>query len=291
MKPMLAAATDGLNLRYPLLASPKLDGIRCLVQGGVALSRSLKPIPNKHCQQLFGRPELEGFDGELIVGEDRGPGVFQRTSSGVMSIEGEPDVRFHVFDDYSRREEVFRERLEYVHHRLRRIKGPVSVVLHVHLLNETALFKQESLWLADGYEGIMIRDPKGAYKHGRSSLREGWLLKLKRFLDSEAEVIGVTQLMHNANEAEVNELGHKERSSKKDGKAPLELLGALQVRDLKTKVEFEIGTGFDADQRRLLWLGRKKINGRIAKYKYQPVGVKDKPRFPVFLGWRDERDL
>jgi hypothetical protein len=31
--------------------------------------------------------------------------------------------------------------------------------------------------------------------------------------------------------------------------------------------------------------------GKVVKYKSQPTGVKDKPRFPVFLGFRDVVDM
>jgi DNA ligase 1 len=67
MKPMLASPAGPL-IPYPMLLSPKLDGIRCLIINGVVCGRSLKPIPNRFVQQLFGRPELNGLDGELIVG-------------------------------------------------------------------------------------------------------------------------------------------------------------------------------------------------------------------------------
>src|SRR5512139_310093 len=70
VKPMLAAAapTELAGLPYPLLASPKLDGVRATVQGGVVLSRSLKPLPNRFVQARYGRPEFEGLDGELSCG-------------------------------------------------------------------------------------------------------------------------------------------------------------------------------------------------------------------------------
>lgn len=291
MKPMLAATTDGTDLRYPLLISPKLDGIRCIVQNGVALSRSLKPIPNKFVQQVLKTGKLNGLDGELIVGADRGPGVFARSSSGIMSVEGEPDFCFHVFDDHSKAEQKFRYRIESVMQRCKQLGDYVAPVKHIIIANEQALLKHEAIYLADGYEGVMIRAVDGPYKEGRSTLKEGFLLKLKRFLDAEAIVIGYEEQMHNENEATTNELGYKERSSKKQGKVAAGVLGALKVKDCKTKIEFDIGTGFDADQRRLLWLHCKDLIGRRAKYKYQPVGVKEKPRFPVFLGWRDERDL
>lgn len=290
MKPMLAAATDGTNLIYPLLASPKLDGIRCIILDGVAMSRSLKPIPNKRVQALFGRPELEGLDGELIVGHPTEAGVFQRSTSGVMSVEGTPDVTFHVFDDHARFEEMFRYRQASAAKRAKKLLS-CEAVPHMILTTEYELQQEEAKYLGYGYEGIMLRDPKGCYKYGRSTLKEGWLLKLKRFVDSEAEITGYACLMHNANEATVNELGQQERSSKQEGKVETETLGSVTCRDTKTGVEFEIGSGFTADQRRLLWIGRRKLKGRLVKYKSQPTGVKDKPRFPVFMGFRDPRDL
>ena len=40
-----------------------------------------------------------------------------------------------------------------------------------------------------GYEGLMLRDPNGIYKFGRSSVKENILLKVKEFMDDEAEII------------------------------------------------------------------------------------------------------
>lgn len=289
---MLAAPTDGRNLRFPLLLSPKLDGIRCLIINGVAVSRSLKPIPNKYVQRLFGRPEFNGLDGELIVGSAVDSMAFNQTSSGVMAADGEPEVTFWVFDDFTetggfaRRLHTARRRVQALSRRYR-----VSPVDHHEVHDEARLLHLEEHYVSLGYEGVMLRHPDGLYKHGRSTAKEGWLLKLKRFEDGEARVVGFTELMHNANEAKLNELGHLERSSHKAGKVGKQTLGALTVKDLKTGVEFEIGTGFTASQRQELWNVGDNLLGRVVKYKSQPTGVKDKPRFPVFLGFRDPRDL
>jgi DNA ligase-1 len=286
---MLASATDGTGLKYPLLISPKLDGVRCIIVDGVALSRSLKPLPNAHVQRLFGRREFNGLDGELIVGEPTAKNVFQVTTSGVMSHAGKPDVRFFIFDDHLH-PAPFKLRHANV---TKRAKGFVNlcVVRHELVRDELHLQQLEEHHVSEGYEGSMLRDPHGPYKHGRSTLKEGWLLKLKRFIDSEAEVLGFSPRLHNTNVPTTNELGQTERSSHKAGKIPMAALGSLLVRDLKSKVEFEIGTGFTEQQRVELWLDRMNLRGKLVKYKSQPVGVKDKPRFPVFLGWRDRRDL
>ena len=289
MEPMPAAATNGSEVAYPVLASPKLDGVRALIIDGVVMSRSLKPIPNQHVQKLFGRQELNGLDGELIVGKPTDPDAYRNTTSGVMSIEGEPDVTFHVFDDFHE-SGGFQRRL---HTAMRRVKKQKAVVHVQHAIvnDEDELNSLEQQVLADGYEGVMLRSIDGPYKHGRSTEKEGWLLKLKRFADSEAKIVGFQELMHNANEAKTNELGQKERSSKKAGLVGKGCLGAIAVQDLKTGVEFDIGTGFTQADREIYWATQKDLVGAVVKYKYFPGGVKDKPRFPVFLGFRDLIDL
>lgn len=288
MKPMLASPAGEL-IRLPALLSPKLDGIRCLIIDGVAVGRSLKPLPNKFVQKLFGRPELNGLDGELIVGLPTAKDVFQQTSSGIMSIEGEPEVMFHVFDDFTETG-GFQRRLHTAQRRIKKAKCCTPVDHHL-VGSADQLNSWEEDYLALGYEGVMLRSLDGPYKHGRSTAKEGYLLKVKRFEDAEARVIGFSELMHNANEAKRNELGHLERSSHKAGKVGKQVLGALLVKDLKTGVEFDIGIGFTAEQRQLLWVQGDNLMGKVVKYKSQPTGVKEKPRFPVFLGFRDKVDM
>ena len=285
VRPMLAAKTDGKNLCYPMLISQKLDGVRALILNGVVVSRSLKPIPNRHVQRLF-KDLPEGLDGELIVRAPTAPDVFRTTTSAVSSIEGEPDVVFFVFDQVIPRV-WFENRLVLAAQVIRDLDS-VELVKHGRVNSETELFAAEEVSLGLGYEDLMLRDPYGPYKFGRSTLNEGWMLKLKRFLDSEAEIIGFVEKMHNGNEAKVNALGLTERSSHKANKVGVGTLGALQVRDLKTGVEFEIGTGFDEATRKQLW--QQRPLGQLVKYRYFPKGMKDKPRFPSFLGLRPEWD-
>jgi DNA ligase-1 len=284
-RPMLAAKVENPStLRYPLLASPKLDGIRAVVRNGAVLSRTQKPIPNRRIQDLFGK--YEGYDGELIVGDPRDPHVFRTTTSAVMSQDGEPDVQFYAFDFINRPDLPFHQRLG-----LLREDRKVVVVTHHHVLNDSELLQTQDTFIRRGFEGTMLRAPNGLYKQGRSTLNEGWLLKFKQFADSEAAIIGVVEQMHNANEATVDERGYTKRSSHQENKVPTGKLGALSVRDLIAGVEFEIGTGFTDSDRVLLWAQRATLPGRLVKYSYFPSGSKEKPRFPVFQGFRDQLDM
>ena len=282
MKPMLACEANLKALKFPVLASPKLDGVRALVRDGVVLSRSLKPIPNRHVQMMFGRPELEGFDGELILGDPTHPEAYRRTVSAIMSIEGAPDVDFHVFDRWDR---------DYPYNEVALSYGLTIPVCSTPIHNMEELEEYEVALLDKGYEGVMLRDPQSPYKFGRSTAKEGYLLKLKRFADSEAEIIGFEELMHNHNEATLNETGHHERSTKQDGLLPADTLGALIVRDIHSGVEFKIGTGFTAAERQKFWNLMAPIRGALVKYRYFPTGSKEKPRFPSFQGFRHQIDL
>jgi DNA ligase-1 len=294
-KPMLASKVTKFDaLKFPLLASIKLDGIRATVQGGQLLSRTLKPLPNKAIQALFaGLPE--GLDGELILGDPAAPDCFRKTSSKVMSPDEDAEgIVFHVFDKFAPTPtDPFTNRSFYLEIAVKenRDKYPIHLVFQTKINSLEMLEQFEEMVLAEGHEGVMLRSLNGPYKQGRSSEREGYLLKLKRFQDGEAEIIGVEEQMHNDNEAETNELGRTKRSTKQEGMIPAGVLGALNVRDLVSGVEFDIGTGFDADERAEYWKKRKKLTGLIAKYKYFATGGKDKPRFPVFDGFRDKMDI
>lgn len=278
-------------IRFPVFASAKIDGIRALIKDGVVLSRSLKPIPNAFVQQLFGRPEYEGLDGELVVGAPNDAHCMQHTTSGVMSRAGEPDVKFFVFDAWHyEADEKYVDRAYY-------IKGQVSWSARIQWVTQELLTTPadldefEARVLAEGYEGVMLRDPYSPYKFGRSTAKEGYLLKVKRFVDSEAIVLGFQELMKNANELSSDELGHAKRSSHKAGLVPMDTLGALLVRDLKTGAEFSIGGGFTVAQREQFWYYRVNLPGKIVTYKHFLVGAKDAPRFPVFRSFRSPDDM
>ena len=284
-KPMLASPAEIDKLKYPLLASPKLDGVRAIVKEGVVLSRSLKPIPNLHVQKQFSG--LEGFDGELIVGSPTSKTCYTDTVSGVMRVSGTPDVRFYVFDHVELAELPYIERTNGL---TGEIRNSWQFVAHTPIDNEDHLNSYEMVCLREGYEGVMLRAPQGHYKFGRSTAKEGLLLKVKRFTDSEFKVVGYEERMHNGNEATTNELGRTKRSSHKAGKSGLGDLGALVLQG--DGFTFNCGTGFDDATRKALWAIRDKdLIGRIAKIKHFEVGAKVAPRHPVFLGLRDPIDL
>lgn len=290
MKPMLAATCDDVRLlTYPLMASPKLDGIRAMVSPEAGLiSRNFKPIRNNFVRERFSTPFLEDLDGELILGAHDAT-VFRRTTSAVSAYDGCPDVTFWVFDVQGI-SAGYQSRYEYLASRVHSFAN-VKLVPHQHIANVTELYLYEESCLHAGYEGIMIRSLNGLYKEGRATVREGSLLKVKRFADAEAVVIGFEERMHNGNEATTDALGRTERSSHQANMSGRGDLGALVVSGVNgayAGVEFRIGTGFSDYDRSVIWKDRDSYLGTVCKFKYFPMGSKDAPRFPVFLGWRPE---
>lgn len=289
-QPMLAGKADPALLRFPCLASPKLDGIRCVIRNGVALSRKGIPIPNQHVQKLFGRPELEGLDGELIVGSPTSPTCYRDTNSGVMTIQGEPDVYFYVFDKVTDPDTPFNIRLASTLY-LMDSEERILHLGHTVVTSHSELDAYEAHHLDLGYEGVMLRDPGAAYKFGRSTAREGGLLKVKRFEDSEATITGFIEQMRNENEALTDAFGHTKRSSHRENKVGKGTLGAISVEDVHSGEEFEIGTGFTDELRQSIWDTQGILMGQVVKYRHFPIGVKTKPRFPVFAGFRNPIDF
>lgn len=290
-KPMLSATyKEGeTELQFPLLMSPKLDGYRAVVWGGVVYSKNMKPIRNPHVQALFGRPELDGFDGELIVGKPCGEGVFNRTSSGVTKKDGQPEVTFWVFE--AQKADCTNEWFEARHARAKTILSEAGLdvlrlVPHVKVQNKAQADKLEAKWLAQGFEGAMARSLTGPYKYGRSTEKEGYLWKIKRFRDGEARVVRFEEAETNTNEATKDELGRTKRSSAKAGKVAKGTLGTIIAEDVKTGEPMRIGPGrLTAKQRKQLWEERDVHAGRlVVKYRVFDYGAKDAARFPTCQG-------
>lgn len=295
-KPMLSASLDGVDLatlKYPLVVSPKLDGIRCLIINGIAYSRNMKPIRNEHIQEWARRSGFDGFDGELVVGSPTAPDCMNVTQSGVMSLSGEPEFTYWVFDDYRRGPHGFWEDYQ---HQLSVVGDEdsdefpnIQVVHHSIVYNVEELLAYEEEALALGYEGIMLRSPNGPYKNGRSTLREGYLMKLKRFMDGEGVVIRLEEAMENQNEMIRDELGRAKRSSHKENKAGKGMIGTIVIQDDKWG-EMRLSPGIMTHAERMHWWSAGGLVGKRVHWRAFGYGVKDKPRFPRFYGFPTDKE-
>ena len=287
IRPMLGVNVDLDKLQFPIYASTKLDGVRAIVDNGIVYSRTGKPIPNKEVQKRFSN--YHGLDGELIVDNPTDKNVYKHTVSGVMTKEGTPNVIFNVFDIWNSKENYYsRDKELFKYNNI-----PYINIVNQHLItNIKELEEYELKVLSQGYEGVMIRKPDTLYKNGRSTIKSGELLKLKRFSDSEGIIKYCLPLMHNNNEAIIDELGYTSRSTCKDNKIADEMLGSFVVENLKNpNMIFNIGSGFTKQERIDFWNKREELIGKIVTYKYFTVGMQNLPRFPIFKGFRDRIDI
>lgn len=297
-KPMKSFTIENLakDVVVPTLASRKLDGVRMFVQDGMCYSNSGKQFPNPEVNEMFAKAEHNDLDGELIYGDPRDENVCEATKSVVMSkhkADFDPTkLNFWVFDlkipDVPALARM---------NKLKAIELEIKLGFNenVRFVNKEVVYdvdqliKLENKFVAEGYEGIMIQHIDSMYKNGRSTKKEQCSGKYKRHMDDEFLIIGMKELMHNDNEATLDEQGYTKRSSSKDNKRGAGTLGALLVKDLKGRfIDFEVGTGFDASVRQSMWDKREELIGKaMATVKWMAYGVKDAPRQPVFKGIRD----
>ncbi len=317
-RPMKAEKVKGAqlaNVAWPALCSPKVDGIRGIIhpQLGV-VTTSFKPLPNVYTRERLGAlVGNKSLDGELVVVDGQGRALlFNDIQSELMSHGGLPDFRFLVFDCFDYPNDPFMDRYDGARARVEDLNNKhVKIIKHRMIYDSEQFLEYMQECLTLGYEGAMIRDPEGPYKSGRSTLKQGWLLKYKEWLDAEGVITGFEELMHNENEDEGDNFGLAKRSHRKEGMVPAGTLGNLIV-DTEWG-ELSLGSGFDHAQRQEIWnanmIDRKlkgktpewsmrgerplfvepsRDLGRTVTFKYQPHGMQDKPRFPVFLRFRED---
>jgi DNA ligase-1 len=287
-KPLLAATFDETKTKYPYIATPKIDGIRFLMVDGVAVSRTFKPIRNRYIQGILSKTLPDGIDGELTCGD-----TFQSSTSAVMSIEGEPDFVAWLFDYVEPKDDhlwCYVERIEQLKQVMTDSPDWVRILDGIQLNSPSELARYESECLAEGYEGVMVRDLYGTYKFGRATVNENILLKVKRFEDAEAILVDIEEKMHNTNTAEKDNFGRTKRSSAAAGMVGAGTAGTLIVKDADGR-SFGVGSGLNDQQRQEIWDNKDQYLGKLVKYKYFSHGVKDLPRHPVFQGFRDPDDM
>ncbi|TRZ50802.1 MAG: hypothetical protein D4S01_06000 [Dehalococcoidia bacterium] len=138
-----------------------------------------------------------------------------------------------------------------------------------------------------GYEGVILRIPDSPYKFGRSTAKEGFMLKLKPYESFDTEVLEIVERMENLNESQTNELGQSFKRNTKGDKQGTGMASSFytELDGVRGKVVF----GGDEAARREIWENRESYIGKTAEWKGMLVGSKDFPRHPTFLNWRGDK--
>jgi len=202
--PMLAASFDKRKDKvvYPVDVQPKLDGVRCLAywDGDSVKLMSRGGKQWECCQHII--DELETvlpkdwvLDGELYIHGS----TFQEITKLVKTTKllAKPEsvnVQFHIYDvpragaGTNHEWEERREHLNDFHGNHGWCKS-VKVVRTDCAAHEEEVYKLQSEYLEEGYEGAIVREYDGEYKFG---YRSNKLLKVKNFMDKEYLIAGFT---------------------------------------------------------------------------------------------------
>lgn len=299
------------KVRFPCVKQPKFDGVRGQHLNDWFGARTLRKFNNVHIQNFFSQKGFKGFDGELAAERENHPRLCSLTTSATNTIEGEPWLMWHVFD-YVTHETLktpYIERLAAAEQRVARLKQEAPLLgCHLQVMPWKLVHSMEELQneierdLDAGYEGTIIRDPQGPYKQGRSTVREGFLLRIKPYIEVDAVVEQIVEGRRNENEAKLNGLGYTERSTHAENMVPNGMVGRMNSR-LCEDVVFNGSTihkkgdpiGVSAgrlthEQRALFFQRQDLLIGKRIKVQIFPIGIKDKPRHPTFQSFRSDED-
>ena len=305
MEPQLAGkfVESKVEKQLPLLGQIKYDGIRIFFRDGIAWTRSLKPARSETLQSMasWNKQILEGLDGEVICGDPTAKDCFRRSSQFVSAFNQPDQFTFYAFDKWNEPTKTTEQRLEIVeevtacwrlHVDVSRLELAETVILHTM----EDVWEYYSLKADEGHEGIILRSPNSLYKFGRGTPVQCQAIKMKErgWIDTECRILEFHEQKENTNEATVNALGRTERSGHQDNLIGKGTLGAIEVSGtFENGREFtcRVGTGLDDETRQAVWNSPEEYRGKLVKMKYFSVGIKDKPRFPTFLGFRETWDL
>lgn len=212
-------------------------------------------IPDKIHEELVAvMVDGECLDGELYVHG----WTFQRIISAAKKKCPDTDLlEYHIYD-MPHKTKTFKER--FVDADKTKFTGRLKIVEAFPVANHDEIDKYEAQFVSEGYEGLMFRNAAGLYKFKH---RSSDLLKLKRWLDAEYEIIG-------GEEGSGRDAGTVVfKCITKDG-------GEFGVRPLGT-----------LEERSAMWDNLSDYIGKQLTVKYQELSEEGIPRFPTGLSVRD----
>lgn len=292
-KPMLCENKVKLDraklneIKYPVLCSIKHDGFCAITSKRGGLTRKLERIPNNHVRELLGTLPA-GYHGELTVDTGDGVANFRKGQSLLRRIEGQPKFIYRIFD-YQVLGQNAISRYQILREQAINLPGWALVEPQTICYNAAEVWEFYTFALAAKHEGIVGKYAGGMYKHGRSTWNEGPLMwRVKEYETDEAVVVGVEEEMHNGNDLTTDAVGMAKRATLAENLYGKGTMGSLVCRSRKFSKTFKIGSGFTSKDRFDLWANRP--IGQTVHYRYDPSGGYDRPRQPVFKGFREKED-
>jgi hypothetical protein len=282
--PMLAHdfLKRGKSIKFPCYTQRKYDGTRCVAISGKGLfSRNKKRYP--HLDHIVAEinklPSTIILDGELysdtltfqeIVGivkrETLRPAGISNTRGSAtaeqQSKEGDQEkqlqIKLHVYDIINKA--PYEERYANLQILFNKYKFQHLVLVKSDICeSEEAIKELHARYVAEGFEGLMLRNKTGLYKNSRAVD----LQKFKEFFDGEFKIVGY-----------------------KEGEG-LEAGCVIWVCEAENGLQFACRPRGTREERIELYSNGDKYVGKKLTVRYQEMTDSNVPRFPVGIAIRD----
>jgi DNA ligase-1 len=257
------------DIKFPVLVSTKIDGARMVAQKSGLWTRNGKEYKScPHISDIL-KPLFDKHPNFIIDGEIYAPNLnFESVMSLVKKTKPEPEdiiesektAQYWVFDGIVDDTSLgFKDRFKIIQDEIKSIVGKNKSIVFVkteEVNSHEEIETKHNEFVSQGFEGLMIRIPDSIYQNKRSK----YLLKYKKFLDSEFIVVDILE-------------GKGQRNG---------LAGNVL---LKTKDGKEFGAGIRGDENyyKEILKNKKKYIGGKATIRYQEETNFGVPRFPVVI--------
>lgn len=276
--PMLAKKFEDVKeIVYPVFSQPKLDGMRCIINGKGMFSRNGKPILSaphilESLKEWFETHPMVELDGELYCH------TLKDNFNKIMSLAKKTkptkedlaesreqlqlwvyDVRFSSYEP----DMPFSGRNSWLSYRFLQEFEKNSYLVRVmtdKVVNREELDAMYEYYRIQGFEGQMVRMDT-PYENCRTKN----LLKRKEFITEEFELVDIVE-------------GEGNRSG----------MAGSAVLKTSTGLQFSSSLVGDHDYCKKLLTNKKEVIGKMATIRYQNLTPEGCPRFPEMLAMYED---
>ena len=260
------------DIAFPCYVQPKLDGLRCicymLANKVVAQSRtgSYFETVEHICAEL--RPILLKTPGLILDGElyttdmpfEVLAGLIKKKKMSEADVQRIQCIKYHIYDVVMD-EAPYYERHDRIVQTVDGTKCHHLEVVHTQLINGLHEFKEAfGEFVANGYEGIMLRNVDGLY---RQNYRSHDLQKYKEFVESEYAIVGFKEA---------------------DGRDKGTVVWVCKTAEGR---KFSVRPKGSQEHRRECFQNGEQYVGKLLTVIYQELSELCVPRFPVGKAIRD----
>jgi len=264
--PMLAHdfLKRGKAIKFPCFAQRKYDGTRCVAMSGKGLfSRNKKRYP--HLDHIVAEvnklPNTIILDGELYSDTltfQEIVGIVKRETIKEGDQEKQIQIKLHVYDIINKA--PYEERYANLQMLFNKYKFKHLVLVKSDICeSEEAMKELHAQYVAEGFEGLILRNKAGLYKNSRAVD----LQKFKEFFDGEFKIV-----------------------SYKEGEG-LEAGCVIWICEAENGLQFACRPRGTREEREVLYSDGKKYVGKKLTVRYQEMTDSNVPRFPVGIAIRD----